>query len=196
MVKFWKGFFGGLIAALTFSALALIGGGVIVHNHSSNSSGGTTISTLNVSASNSITDQRPCAANFERTRWGFCAATMNFGNTALVRDVCTSIALPDPNAKAVMLELNANANSGNAVSVRQSLIQKHGDSGCGANKQNTMVNAVGREFVATAAGNTVVSVSTVGTVTVHPGENNFYLLFQDDAANQGTASYQIVGYYD
>lgn len=58
-MKFWKGFFVGLVLAVSLSATAFIGGGIFQHTHSGPTTGGSTLGPSLISATGAVITNGP-----------------------------------------------------------------------------------------------------------------------------------------
>lgn len=149
---------------------------------------------------NSLVSSKACATGYSRIAPNYCQGFSGIYNTwslvPLVRDACTSVAVPG-DARAVVFYLRASAFSAAATSgtPRSAVIEEHQTSAC-TGVIHTLAKADAYEFSAVAASVLATDVSeTIIRPQAGPG-GSVYLKFSDDAGNNGSASYGIVGYYD
>jgi hypothetical protein len=136
------------IVACGSSNAQVIGGGVGVHNHSSNTQGGTTLNPTTVTMSGTLSSTKACDAGFTRIAPNHCEKSTNLSATANTT-TCTQITLPT-GAKALHFAVQITVNSTNAVGDRGVFWQAGGNSSC--DSFGTAIQLIGvqvREFVAT-----------------------------------------------
>lgn len=144
-----------------------------------------------------VSSAKTCASGYTRVSPNYCKRIDTSGSSSLARDVCTAVAAPSADAKAIEFQFIAIAGAGNANAMRYAIVSGYRSTGtCIFNTQQGLVQTQVYEFNPIGAGSNV-SIST-GVVLVAPPSTggNAYLLLDDDSGNQGEGLYVIVGYYD
>lgn len=140
-----------------------------------------------------VTSTKACAGGYARVGPNFCAKTSVYSFTALTRDVCATLTSPAGDAKALLIYYAVLASTGNSVAQRVTQLYFYGDATCTTAQGFT--TAMGWEFNATTPGNPI-SEDSGHFILVNPSATNYSAKFIDDAGNQGSASYEIRGYFD
>lgn len=141
----------------------------------------------------SAVSTKACAAGYTRMTPNLCLRDNPSAGTSLVRDTCTTIAAPDSAAKVVVVGVNTIAISNNAAPVTR-VAQAFIATSATCATAWIASSAQTTEQVALAAGNALGQDFSLGLAPVSAG--NFFLVFTDDAGNQGAATYRIMGYID
>lgn len=145
----------------------------------------------NIAAPGSIISTKAAASGFTRIGPNFCMRTDAIVGTTLTKDTGTAVAIPS-GATALLIYVAVSIASNNGVGLRYATV--HG-------QQQAAIEtsyAHGRVFV-TAYEQVAISAAT--TLAQNDGylilqAATPYLYFYDDAGNQGTAVYQVRGYWD
>lgn len=136
---------------------------------------------------------KACASGYTRKTPNYCVKDSRMFS-GMTRDACTSVALPAGDVKALLVSLRANAYSANSAGQdRSATVDVFTDSGCSTYYGDVSAFAEAREWNALAA-NIIASQSV--SVLVTPVSGYIYLRFSDDAGNQGTGYYAVLGYFD
>lgn len=146
-----------------------------------------------VTFKSSAVSTKACASGYVRKAPNFCWKGINSVNTALTALSCTDIGTPSADATALLLDVQLNVNTANAIALRSSVVSAFTTSACTGGTIQASLGLNAREEVATAAGtnlNTVRGQLLIGTLT------NMRIMFTRDAGVQGAAWYEITGYYD
>lgn len=141
-----------------------------------------------------LTSTKACAAGYTRTGPNFCRVTSGGTGTGLARDVCTSITSLPSDAKAVLLNVDGYARSNNAVAARITRIYAYTTNTCGT-VLRFPINLQTYEFNAVPAG-TIIATDSNEMIVPLDASQDFFLMLEDDAGNQGTGGYRITGYFD
>lgn len=187
--------------------------GLRTHDHSSASKGGAALSGTTLSAPTlsgtvtmsgtptlsgafivtaTVSSTKACAAGYTRVGPNFCLRTGSITVVALTRDACTSITPPDSGAKALLLHVNISAKSGNAADTRFAAVQTYDNAACTTG--NSMRSSIyAREDPPVAAGTDLAVLEGTNVMLVTASN---YVIFVDDAGNQGAGNYLIQGYWD
>lgn len=183
-----------LFGVWNHDSVARLVSGVVAHNHSSSTAGGSNLSGTTLSGtttvSGTLTSTKACASGFTRAGPNFCVRTDSVSTTPLTRDACTVITKPDSSANALLVHFELNARGANISGALRSSEVGVWNATCDSTRHSRVFTA-GFEFNATTSdismwkGNVVIP--TIGSIA---------FLFQDDAGNVGLASYQIRGYFD
>jgi hypothetical protein len=146
-----------------------------------------------LSTEGTFSSTKACAAGYTRVGPNLCMKTTAYSATAsLTRDVVAALSDPSADSTALIVALDIAARSGNSAPVRRTAsVDCYGDA-TGTVSQLTPV-ADGTEQVA-MSGNAVIA-RTVQQVCIVK-DTGYSLKLSDDAGNNGTASYEIRGYYD
>lgn len=167
--------------------------GTPAHTHTDANTGGGTLA-----VSGTLSSTKACAGGYTRQSPNYCYVAAP-ANVALVRDACTAVAAASADAKVTVLLATMVVNSANAIALRYSDVAVYSDATCAtlytpgtAGGQTT--NA--REFAAVAAGTLIATDVARYVIPLPSAGATIYLRFSDDAGNQGTASYYLVGYGD
>lgn len=147
-----------------------------------------------VTFSGTVTSDKACETGYTRITPNLCLSTGGDARIILTRDACTTVTGPTINAKAVIFYAQAIAFTANVGGIaRSSAFEAFTDAGCSTLKR---VMALARGYEFTAVPLTSFGMDTNLITSIPDGSGNFYFRHSDDAGNQGTASYQIMGYYD
>ena len=133
------------------------------------------------------------ASGYTRISQNFCSRDATSA-VALVRDTNTTISAPSSNAKAVLIQLRVTAVSANSALERYTRIKIFQTSSFA----NTVSYSTAYAYESsTFPGSSGVYLSQSDGAYIAPVvSGDFFLAFDDDAGNQGVATYSILGYYD
>ncbi len=153
---------------------------------------------IRIATTGTLSSSKACASGFTRIGPNYCA-NANLGTFVAWADAtaCTGRAtetLPS-DAKAVLLGLNWQVFSNNAVGLRQNRVFFYADTAC--SQTSSILQMYTREQVATAAG-TVLAQHT-HTVVVPLTATSTFRTSQDNAGGNGNSDVVesfVIGYYD
>jgi len=132
------------------------------------------------------------ASGYTRIAQNLCRKTTYGSDTALTRDVTTLVSAPVANATGMIIKISAVVKSNGGALLRTAAVAVYSDSG--ATNLIATVNAQHAETV--AEGHGAADILSIDEFEAHVYGSSVYLVFTDDAGNQGAGSYQVVGYYD
>jgi hypothetical protein len=151
-----------------------------------------TIGGTTVSVSGTLSSTKAAASGFTRMTPNFCMRTDVISTTSLTRDAYASVSIPS-GATALLIYVVADAKSNNAVASRYTVVQGQQQTGSlETSPGHSRVLAMAYEHVAVAAATTLTTVD--GWIILQASTP--YLIMYDDTGNQGTAGYQVRGYWD
>lgn len=177
-----------LVPPLASAGMA-ISPGTGVHTHADASTGGQLGPLPMV---DSITSTKACAAGYTRRGASYCEKNASLSLTALTAGTCTTLTLPDASAKMLELVIQVVPRANNAVALRSATVGGYGDNGSCVALIN-QVTLETQEFAATAASTAIGDVISPMQLTWSTGPA---LKFTRDAGNQGTAGFDIRGYWE
>lgn len=179
---------GGTLSGATLSGTTTntgtISGGTI--------SGAIISGATSISTSGTVSSTKACASGYTRITPNLCIKP-DSSTTILTRDVCTAVNAPSPDAKVLLIRLEALSRTENGVGIRSAIVSGYSDSGC---TQTTIypVSANSVEFVAYGNMNSINRAIVISHVILpSPGATTYVRLLGGTYA-QGL--YNVVGYYD
>lgn len=148
-----------------------------------------------VNITDSLTSSKACASGYTRISPNYCTSDTPSASYSLTRDACTTITAPAADSKIISIQLSSAAKSNNGVLTRVTTIASYNDSGC-ITQAAPVITAYAREDPALSAGNFLALNSQNVFIKSSSAGSDVYLKLTDDAGNQGTGFYNIIGYYD
>ena len=136
---------------------------------------------------------KACAAGYTRIGPNYCEANAH-AVTALAVGACTTVARPASDTKAFLVYSLNYAQAANAVLARFSRTEYFTSNTC-ATVYKAGATASNHEGAALAGG-TILASDAINTIVKPDAGGNLYIKTTVDAGGNGTAFYQIVGYYD
>lgn len=187
-----------LSAPLVFAGLS-VSPGTPAHTHTDANTGGG-----DLAVSGTVSSTKACASEYTRMGPNFCAAfslSSPAGNAWGDAVACTArsptASTIPADAKAIVIQLNWQALSANAIAIRDNTVEFYSDAACTATSNVEYSRFSVREFAAVAAG-TVIG-RTSDHVIVPLGATNTFYTKQANAGGNGNADvadYAIYGYFD
>lgn len=137
-------------------------------------------------------DNGTLASGYTRITRNLCRLTTFTGATGLTRDVVTLVSSPVSSSTGMIIKISATAKANAGALLRTASVAIYSDSG--ATNLIASVNSQHTETV--AEGHSAGDVLDYDELEAHVYGSSVYLLFSDDAGNQGAGSYAVLGYYD
>lgn len=186
-----------ILSGSAFAGLA-VSAGTVVHTHSDANTGGATLA-----IGGAVSSLKTCASGYTRITPNFCRRSGFLSGDAFVdATACTSrtisSAAPVPaEATAVLLRINWQVRSNNAIGYRTNDVFLFPNAACTANTE-TDVSSFGAQEAAAIVAGTIFGTLKDRVIVVPSGTNTIHTT-QTNAGGNGNAdivSWVSMGYYD
>lgn len=172
--------------------------GVSVHTHSDANTGGGSLA-----LSGTLSSAKACATDYLRVGPNYCArniaaqlAAFNVSTTTACTQSTALTGVSD--AKAVLMAMESNVTSNNAIALRQAVAQIYSPVDTNCNGPEGIIGNFGgtvREFAAVAVGTQILVVRTT-IVAPSDASGRFYFTATINGGTSTAATAYVLGYFD